>query len=157
MRVYLVQHAEAKDKSEDPDRSLTDRGWSDIRETAAFVADHSKEPIGTIYHSGKTRARQTAEAIAEYLNPENGVEESKGLKALDDPANWGDRLEESTADVVLVGHLPHLSKLASYLVCGQPEKTVVDVQNAGFICVGKKEEGDWALAWYVIPELLRGR
>ena len=31
MRLYLVQHGEAKSEEEDPDRPLTDRGASDVR------------------------------------------------------------------------------------------------------------------------------
>ena len=31
MRLYLVQHGEAKPEEEDPERPLTDRGASDVR------------------------------------------------------------------------------------------------------------------------------
>ncbi|MEE9594620.1 MAG: phosphohistidine phosphatase SixA, partial [Candidatus Hydrothermarchaeales archaeon] len=109
VNLYLVQHGEPKREEEDSDRPLSETGWSEIRKVAAFIAETVNIPVSTIFHSGKTRARQTAEALAKYLNPTEGVKEADGLKPLDDPLIWADRLAETKEDIVLVGHLPHLS------------------------------------------------
>jgi len=42
MNLYLVQHAEAKPESEDPDRPLTEKGWRDIRKIAPFIASQAE-------------------------------------------------------------------------------------------------------------------
>ena len=39
MNLYLVQHAEAKPESEDPERRLSERGWAEIRKMARFAAE----------------------------------------------------------------------------------------------------------------------
>jgi len=67
MNLYLVQHAEAKRKEEDPERPLSEKGRVDIRKVAVYIAGHINIKVSAIIHSGKTRARQTAEALAEYL------------------------------------------------------------------------------------------
>ena len=38
MNLYLVQHAEAKPKQEDPGRPLTDKGYADIEKTAKLLS-----------------------------------------------------------------------------------------------------------------------
>jgi phosphohistidine phosphatase len=154
MNLYLVQHAEAKQKEEDPERSLSNKGWADIRKVAAFVAAHSNIKVDNIFHSGKTRTQQTAEVLAEYLNPARGVEESEGLQPLDDPSTWAERLAVIEEDIVLVGHLPHLNKLSAYLICQNPDKTVIDFQMGGVVCLGKDESGTWSIRWMVIPQIL---
>lgn len=154
MNLYLVQHAEAKQKHEDPERSLSDKGWVDIRRVAAFIAAHSNIKVDNIFHSGKNRTQQTAQVLAQYLNPARGVEESEGLQPLDDPSMWVERLATKEEDIILVGHLPHLNKLSAYLICQDPDKKVIDFQKGGIVCLGKDESGTWSIHWMVIPRLL---
>ena len=66
MKLYLVQHGEAKSEKEDPDRSLTDRGTAEIRAVAEAAKRAGLKPA-QIYHSGKTRAQQTADILADAL------------------------------------------------------------------------------------------
>ena len=154
MKLYLVQHAEAKQKEEDPERSLSEKGWADIRKVAAFIAAHTRIKVSSIFHSGKTRTRQTAEVLAEYLNPVNSVGHAEGLQPLDDPSTWVGRLAEAKEDVLLVGHLPHLSKLSAHLLCHDQDKKVIDFEMAGVVCLGKDESGTWSIHWMVIPQIL---
>ncbi len=153
MHLYLVQHAVAKSKDEDPQGSLTNKGQEDTRKVAAFLAGYRTVKVSHILHSGKLRARQTAEILAEYLHP-GGVTATDGLNPLDDPAQWVERLGETDEDLMLVGHLPYLDKLASLLLTGDAEKPVVAFQNAGVVCLGRNEEGGWPVRWVVVPELL---
>ena len=116
MNLYLVRHAEPKREEEDRKRPLSSKGWSDIRKVATFISDHYDIQVKSINHSGKTRARQTAEALSELLTPPEGIKEATALKPLDDPSIWADRLVGTEEDVMLVGHLPHLNKLAAHLL-----------------------------------------
>jgi phosphohistidine phosphatase len=154
MNIYLVQHAEPKLKKEDPDRPLTKKGWSDISKMASFLAEAECIKVTSILHSGKTRARQTAGALADKLYPKAGIKITDGLKPMDDPAIWVKRLEESEEAIMLVGHLPHLSKLASLLLYQDENKGGVDFQMGGVVCLEKDESGIWSVSWAVVPQLL---
>jgi len=155
MNLYLVQHAEAKQKEEDSRRSLSDKGEADIEKVAAFVAEHTTLKIGHILHSGKTRAQQTAEVLAKHLNSSDSVTAAEGLEPLADPSIWVNRLTEEKEDLMLVGHLSHLDKLAAKLVCGDESKSVVTFQMGGIVCLAKEETGTWSLRWMVIPQMLK--
>jgi len=154
MLVYLVQHAEAKREEEDPARDLTGKGRRDITRVAQYLGDL---PLGVsrIYHSGKTRAFRTAEILAASLKPAPGVSEAADLKPLDDPKIWAGRLQDLTADLALVGHLPHLARLAALLICGDPEKTVINFKMGGMVCLRRLQAGPWTVEWMLIPELIR--
>jgi len=154
MRLYLVQHAEAKSKDEDPERSLSKTGQANIRKVANYVAAHARLELSQIFHSGKTRAQQTAEVLAQALSPARGVTASDNLSPLDEPSIWANQLADTQAGVMLVGHMPHLSKLAALLVCQDENKQVVDFQNAGVVCLTRNDEGAWSVRWIVTPEVV---
>lgn len=155
MRIYLVQHAQAKSKEEDPDRPLSDHGIRDAERLAVFLGDRTEVEVAAIHHSGKNRAEQTAGIFAGKLHPEGGIHAADGLGPLDDPAEWADRLSEEKGDVMLVGHLPHMSRLASHMLLGEPDREILHVQNAGVICLEGQEEA-WKLEWMMVPALLGG-
>ena len=69
MQLYLVQHGAAKSEAEDPQRSLTAEGTKTIEGMAKYLSS-LKLHVCRIEHSGKDRARQTAEIIAAHLRPE---------------------------------------------------------------------------------------
>lgn len=152
MKLYLVQHGIAKTKVEDPDRSLTDEGKEQTRKVARFIAP--TVAVSRILHSGKTRAWQTAQIFAEYLHQGKSVETAKGLDPLDDPQIQAARLEEEGGNLMLVGHLPHLSLLASLLLCGDPEREIIRFRNSGVVCLERDDGGEWSLQWLVIPEAI---
>ncbi|MFP3908603.1 MAG: phosphohistidine phosphatase SixA [Halobacteriota archaeon] len=155
MKLYLVQHAEPKPKDEDPERPLSDKGREDIKIMASFL-ERKDLKVEKILHSGKLRAKKTAEALNEAFKPSKGVEESEGLKAKDDPTIWGNKLKEGDGgDTVLVGHLPHLSKLAGFLIANDPERKVVEFKMGGVVCLGLDEEANWSVEWMVTPQILK--
>ena len=156
MRLYLVQHAEAKQKEEDPARPLSEKGKKDIHKMAAYLKDHANIQIGTIFHSGKTRAKQTAQALAQTLSPLGGIREAEGLDPLADVEVWAKRLDSDEMDeeTMLVAHLPHLSRLASRLICGSDETSTIGFCQGSVACLKRGEEGGWMVNWMLIPELV---
>lgn len=154
MHLCLVQHAEAWPKEEDPQRPLSDKGWADIRKVAAFLGVRGVQ-VSRILHSGKLRARQTAEALAERLKATGSVSETDGLAPLDDPTIWADRLAAESEDLMLVGHLPHLGKLAALLETGNADQPVITYKPGGVVCLERDDEGRWSLRWMVVPEILQ--
>lgn len=153
MRLYLVQHADAMLKEEDPSRPLSGKGWKDIGNVTEYAQKHLHIQVAQIIHSGKLRARQTAEVLAQHLQPVKDVSVSKDLEALANPMIWKKRLAETTEDTMLVGHLPHLQKLTSYLLTDDENKQVVTFRNAGIVCLNK-ESGHWTIQWIITPEIL---
>lgn len=155
MFIYLVQHAEAKKEDVDPSRSLSEKGLQDIKKVASYVSQLNIK-VYKIFHSGKLRAKQTAEVLSENLKPTKGITEVGGLAPLDDADIWEERLKGMTDDIVLVGHLPHLDKLASLLLCGNADKNIVSFKMAGIVCLKRNDIGEWSLQWMLTPEIVAG-
>jgi len=153
MNLYLVQHAEPKRKEEDPTRPLSNRGWENIRKMAKHAKQHLRIEVEQIVHSGKLRAKQTAEVLAEYLNPPKGVTTDENLEPLAGPEIWEKRLIETGGDIMLVGHLPHLSKLASSLLFGDENKEVVAFRIGGVVRLQQDQQHRWTIQWMITPEI----
>jgi phosphohistidine phosphatase len=152
MELYLVQHGEAKPESEDPERPLTDRGAETVRRMADWAARVGLK-VDQIRHSGKKRAEQTAALLAERLNPAQGVAAVEGLKPNDDVRPVAEAIPTQQGSLMLVGHMPHLSRLASLLLTGDQECSVLRFQMAGIACLSNRE-GKWTVNWLMPPDLL---
>ncbi len=153
MELYLVQHGKAKAKEEDPDRSLSEEGALEVQRVAAFAAQQALVDVSDILHSGKTRARQTAEILADHVQPGGGVREVSGLAPNDSPLLWAEKVPEQSGNIMLVGHLPHFSKLAALLLCGNADCNAVGFVNAGIVCLDRGETGVWTLGWMITPRI----
>ena len=151
MFLFLVQHGEAEQEEIDRARPLTVNGRSDAGKVAGFAAA-ARVRVERIFHSGKLRARQTAEIMGEALRP-SGIMETEGLAPLDDPLIWVERLSGMTEDSMLVGHLPHLQKLAALLLCGTAQKKIVAFAMGGIVALERDDGGSWSLVWMVKPDL----
>jgi phosphohistidine phosphatase len=156
MLLYLVQHGNAKKEEDDPSRPLSEKGKDDVMRIALHLS-RLDSVAPRILHSGKLRAEQTAEIIASRLAPPSckGLSGTDGLSPLDDPGTWGDRLTYVTEDIMLVGHLPHLGRLASLLLCGDREKNAVSFIMGCVVCLGRDEKGIWSMRWMITPEIIR--
>lgn len=153
MLLYLVQHAEAKKEAEDPARDLTAKGRRDIEGVAHYLKKLGVA-VQQIVHSGKTRAQSTAEILAKHLQPPAGISEAPGLAPLDDPEIWADRVANLEEDTLLVGHLPHLGRLAALLISGDQQRNAVNFQMGGVVRLRRGEGGEWAVDWMIVPEII---
>lgn len=150
MDFYLVRHGEAKAEYEDPGRPLSERGRRGVEEVARAAAARGVR-VSEILHSDMLRARQTADILARSLSPESGVRQVPGLSPGDDPVIAKGELEAAEGPLMLVGHMPHLGRLASLLVAGEPERGVVDFPAAGLVCLSC-EKGVWRVEWTLRPD-----
>ena len=143
MRVYLVRHGEANSKDVDPERHLSSRGADHVRQIATdAVSDLGVRPARVV-HSGKARARETAEIWSGLIDAD--MAEGDGLAPNDDPSIWATRLEAETDDVMLVGHLPHLERLVGLLATGDADAGVAGFPAGGL--VGLERTGDgWVVS-----------
>ncbi len=148
MEIYLVQHGEAKSEAEDPERPLSERGKKEAGKVARRLAESGIRP-DEVFHSQKLRAKQTADIFSSALRSRSL--EMQGLKPNDDPAIARDFVEGQDRSVMLVGHMPHPSKLASLLITGNPAQETVSFRMGARVCLVK--EVRWRVKWILTPEL----
>jgi phosphohistidine phosphatase len=148
MPVYFVQHGVAVPEVVDSNRLLSAEGRKEVERIAAHLRK-AGVAVKKVYHSGKTRARETARLFAEQIGDGNVLELS-GMNPNDDVAAFAAGLKED--NTMYVGHLPHLGKLVSYLVAGDENARVVKFVNGGVVCVEKEGAGH-SIEWYLKPSL----
>jgi phosphohistidine phosphatase len=153
MKLYLIQHGEAKSEVEDPERSLTSRGEKEVTSVSKAATGLNIRP-SKVYHSGKLRAKQTAEIIASALKiPDPLIQAIKGLNPNNDIRPWAERISKEKEDLMLVGHLPFLEKLTSFLLCGDENARLVFFRYGAIVCLNQKEDKRWAVRWILTPEM----
>jgi len=151
MALYLVQHGKNVKKDVDPQQPLSEEGMAEVERIAQTAASYSVV-VDKIRHSGKQRALQTAEIFGRHLNAGDSISEMSGIKALDDVAPIAEAIDSS--NLMLVGHLPFMERLASYLTAGNPEITVMKFQNGGIVCLDQLDDsGNWAIQWTLMPRI----
>ena len=152
MALYLVQHGKSLSKDVDPEQGLSDEGRSEVQQIAD-VAKEYRVKVSRIAHSGKKRARQTAELFGNALTPSQDIEERGGLKPLDDVTAVADTLD-TRENLMLVGHLPFMERLTNHLVTGSTEGLVFKFQNGGILCLDQdSESGSWFIKWSLMPHI----
>jgi phosphohistidine phosphatase len=114
--IVLVHHADAVEPDLDPQRPLSSTGRAHAARLAADLATRGVKP-GAIWHSGKLRARETAEIYLTAVNPSATFTATRGLQPDDDPEWMRDLLEGEADDLMIVSHYPFLPALLQ-LVCG---------------------------------------
>ena len=148
MKLYLVRHGDALPEEVDPERPLSEQGQKEIDNLAEILVQRGLS-VGTILHSGKTRAAQTAERLAARLLPAKGVLASGNLAPLDPVRPMADRIAAMADDTMMVGHLPFVGKLVSLLVTGKEDSSTVDFKSGGLVCLKREEDGNWTVDWTV--------
>ena len=150
-RVYLAQHGMAVDKAVDPERPLSEQG---IAQTQAIAEQLQRANIKVtrIFHSGKLRARQTAEIFASILTVDK-LGSTEGFSPNDDVSQTPSQL--TFDDALYIGHLPHLDKLVSLLVSGDEASGVLMFQNSAIVCLENDTSKDnYSIQWYLSNNLI---
>ena len=154
MNIYLMQHGKPIPKEKNPDKPLSDRGKYDVGKMADFLKKAGVQ-VETVFHSGKTRARQTAEIISSKINPGKESQKREGLSPLDDVKIIAEEIKQGQKDFMIAGHLPHLEKLVSFLTTGSDSNQVVSFQQGGVVWLRtNEEEKNWTIAWMLVPEII---
>ena len=152
MALYLIQHGKSLSKEQDPDQGLSAEGIAETERIANQAKDDGVT-VSQIRHSVKTRARQTAEIFAGALNPKQGIREVSGIKPLDDVAEYAANIDP-VENIMLIGHLPFMERLTSFLITGSIDKPVFKFQNSGIVCLDKDPEAQvWVIRWALMPKI----
>ena len=152
MALYLIQHGKSLPKDQDPDQGLSEEGTTETERIANLAQDYGVS-VSQIRHSVKTRARQTAEILAAALKPQNDIREISGIKPMDDVAACAAKIDPDE-NVMLVGHLPFMERITSYLITGSIDQALIKFQNSGIVCLDKDPETQaWVIKWTLMPNL----
>ena len=145
--ILLIHHADALSPAVDPMRPLSSVGLAGAARVAEGVAVRGAHP-DVIWHSGKLRARQTAEAFWRACNPLATMTAVRGLQP-DDPPSWmRDQLAGEERTIAVVGHMPHLPRLLAMLVSGSADLSGPSFPLHG--CVALEPDGDrWREVWRI--------
>jgi phosphohistidine phosphatase len=136
MRVVLVHHGEAVGPEVDPRRPLSPEGREAVERLAQFAATRGVKPAA-VWHSGKLRAKETAEAFWRACNPFAEFSATRDLQP-DDPPEWiRDRLRGESRDILLAGHYPHLPRLLTLLL-----ETGLSFPQHGVVVLRSDDEGE---------------
>lgn len=147
MALFLVQHGISASQEIDPEKGLTDQGKAETARIAE-VADGYGIRVARIVHSGKKRAKQTAAIIQDVLSLEVPLETISGINPQDDVRVFVEEIS-SESHVMVVGHLPFLQRLVSYLTTGSENFKIYQFQNSGIVCLDSMEGQDGKLEWFI--------
>ena len=142
--LFLVHHGDAVGPNVDPGRPLSAQGQEAVTRLAAQVAARGARP-DIVWHSGKLRARQTAEAFWRACNALAEFSATRDLQP-DDPPEWiRDRLRGESRDVLIAGHFPHLLRLLKLLMNSRE-----DFPAHGAVALFTENKGEtWEEIWTI--------
>lgn len=159
-RVLLLRHGTAHSEEEYPGRPLNDDGEREAMNTARAFANYitakgGDPPDLILVHSGKMRAAMTCEPFLEYMTASKLIGHGPDMEALSpdsDPKVAVGLMDELRTPentlLVLVGHLPHLHKLAVTLL-GEEAAAAAGVSAESFTPAGglllENRQGSWVL------------
>ncbi|MDR1990464.1 MAG: hypothetical protein LBQ09_09580 [Acidobacteriaceae bacterium] len=144
--LYLVHHGIALSPDVDPQRPLSHNGRLLVEQLAATAAERGVRPE-VVWHSGKLRAKQTAEIFWRVCNPLAELSATRDLQPAD-PVDWMcDRLRHEPRDILIAGHFPHLPRLLSMLCL---DATAPEFPAHGMVALRSDDEGNsWEEVWRV--------
>ncbi|MDP8216535.1 MAG: phosphohistidine phosphatase SixA [Candidatus Kaelpia imicola] len=149
MRLYLVRHGEAASGGGlATDRPLSKEGIGEVKRVADFI----KIKTSSIWVSNRLRAKQTAQIFREYRLSNNLIERDD--LAPNDPVDaiCSDIIDYN-GDLMIVGHLPFLSNLASSLLSASGDSIGIDFHAASILSLEREDEA-WSLSWFLNPDLI---
>jgi phosphohistidine phosphatase SixA len=157
--LYLIRHADAGDPEawtgSDDVRPLSGKGEKQAKRLGRFLAELGFRPDAVIT-SPKTRARQTAEIVADSLGVEIAIDErlAGGVDVVAIEAILFDAGEPQRP--VIVGHDPDLSELTSWIAGAGP----IALKKGALVridTIRPISQASGTLRWLVPPDLLQGR
>jgi phosphohistidine phosphatase len=146
VHLYLVHHGEAVGADVDARRPLSPGGQSSVEQLARAASARGVRPA-VVWHSGKLRARQTAETFWRECNALAAFSATRDLQPGDSPAWMRDRLRHEPRDILIAGHFPHLPRLLALLL-DEPAASPGAFPPHGIVALETADEGHtWRELW----------
>lgn len=149
MKLYLVRHGKYHINAQQLDE-LDREGKQEIENLAAFLKPLQIN-VAHIFHSTKLRAKQTAELLGPSFQCQHGIQEREGLAPTDEINLIKEEIESAGQDILLVGHLPFMSRLVSKLVLGDENKEIMLFYTSTMACLVTDGQ-QWLIEWVVNPD-----
>ena len=161
MRLYVLRHGDAEyDAPDDHARRLSARGESTVRQLGLAVRPREFQRVTGVWHSPLVRAIETAELLRDACGLTAPLLTKPGMQPEDDPVPLCAEFAEREADLILVGHNPHLTFLAAHLLTGRANQASIVFKKAGLLCLERVGPptanlpgGHWALCFFLIPRV----
>jgi phosphohistidine phosphatase len=164
MDLYALRHAIAADRGnpeyiqDDSKRPLTRKGIRRMLRAAQGMK-RLRMKFDVILTSPYVRARRTAEIVAETLGGDTPLELFQPLAAevpADQAIRQIARRTEGLDSVLLVGHEPQLSAIASLILSGSPT-LALELRKGGMFKLEAEQiqAGTGVLEWWLTPRQLR--
>lgn len=166
MRIWILRHAHALAAEDggpaaDARRPLSRRGRAAARALGRWfrrtgLLDEAK----ACWHSPLVRAVETAGVFRSAARLRAPLRKVPGLEPDADPAIMARRLAGLSRPVILVGHEPHLSALATLLVSGREKPGQFELKKGALLALergpGRHRNGRrrWIVRWQLAPELV---
>lgn len=145
-RLFLVHHGDAVAPDVDARRPLSATGHRHVDALAAEASSRGVRPA-VVWHSGKLRARQTADAFWRACNALATLSAVRDLQPGDPPSRMRDRVRGESQDVLIVGHFPHLPGLLALLLDIR-DTAIVEFPLHGIVALETNDDGDtWIELW----------
>jgi phosphohistidine phosphatase len=144
MELYLVRHGEAEANVPDSGGgpALTEGGLAHARRSAEFAARLGVR-VAEIRHSDRLRAVQTAQEFERALGcPRRQLH---GLGPDDDINPLRREAAGLQQNVMVVGHLPYLNRIAGALLAQDESMPVVVFHPASLIRLDRRDDARWSL------------
>ncbi|MBF0297087.1 MAG: phosphohistidine phosphatase SixA [Oligoflexia bacterium] len=177
MQLHLVRHGDAKQSNDDFSRALSEKGVLEVELLSRKIKEgieQNKIFINRIYHSNLLRAKETAEIIFKtILKNENNknnsnnnnklfLEEDNDLSLYNDNYLYiVDKLKnysenENTEGIMLVGHMPSLTKIGEYLVranaTNKNSRIDFSFATANMVSLERDNNDEWNYLWKITPK-----
>lgn len=143
--IVLVHHGHALGREVEPMQPLSESGRIASQHMAVGAASRGIRP-DVIWHSGKFRARQTAEIFWRACNARAGLSVVRGLQPTDRPSVIQGQLDKNDQSLLLVGHMPHLGRLLRVLCADLSDSATTDFPAHGCVALELKG-GRWKEIW----------
>lgn len=155
--LYLVRHAHASDSQPDSERPLSPKGRNQIERISKALQEKGLIEPSLIWHSPYLRAVETANLLHEGLGLSVPFETIAGLTPFDNPSAVAERIDPSESSVMVVGHEPNLSTLASILLSGTQSFECIVFPKASILHLTRLRIRDqctpWQINWHINPKL----
>lgn len=152
MRLYLLRHGDYVTNDLQMRDGLSEAGIADVERIVSRLQPLNLT-VASIFHSSKLRAQQTAEIMTRAFKSNHPRQEKSGLLPNDDVIAFANEVNLWEEDVLLVGHLPFMGRLAGQLIVNDENKEIIDFQTATLACLEQVMTTRWIIKWVISREL----
>lgn len=144
MELYLVRHGDIDPNAGDGGAGppLTEAGLAHVRRAANFAARLGVK-LAEIRHSDALRSIQTAQEFEQALHcPRHQV---TGIGPDDDINPLRREAAGLRDNIMVIGHLPYLNRIAGALLAQDESMPVVVFHPASLVRLDRREDARWSL------------